>query len=94
MATLSTGDRQRIWRGLMRWWSNLREPVGLSKVDLQAAVDAADDWIDANQADYNNALPEAARTNLTAAQKTLLFCVVALARVSVPLLRRILGEVD
>jgi hypothetical protein len=94
MAELSTTDRQRIWRGLMRWWSNLREPLALAKVELQAAVDATDAWIEANQAAYNNALPVAARNNLTAAQKTLLFCAVALARVDIPTLRRLFGEVD
>ena len=94
MAELSTEDRERIWRGLMRWWSNLREPVALSKADLQAAVNATDTWIDTNQTGYNQALPQAARDNLTQEQKTLLFCAVALARVSLMLLRRIFGEVD
>ena len=38
MAELSLEDRQRIWRGLMRHWSNLREVMGaLSKSDIQAA---------------------------------------------------------
>jgi hypothetical protein len=78
----------------MRWWSDLREPLAVSKWDLLAAVEATDDWIDDNQAAYNAALPEAARTALTAGQKTLLFCAVALARVSIALLRRMFGEVD
>jgi hypothetical protein len=95
MATLSEGDRQRIWRGLMRYWSNEREPTsGFGKDDLKDAVDATDDWIDANQGSFNNALPVLVRTNLTQAQKTLLFCVVALARVSIVFLRRVVGEVD
>jgi len=79
----------------MRWWSNLREALGdLSKADLQAAVSATDAWIDDNQVSYNNTLPEAARTELTQSQKTLLFCSVALARVNIPILRRVFGEVD
>lgn len=94
MADLSDADRQRIWRGLMRWWSNLRQAMALNKSDLKAAVDATDTWIDDNQTAYNNALPEAARTNLDQAQKTLLFCAVALARVDIPMLRRVFGEVD
>lgn len=94
MAELSTEDRQRIWRGLMRFWSNLRQAVVVSKSDLQAAVDATDTWIDSNQASYNNALPAAARSGLTTAQKTLLFCFVALARVSIAALRKFAGEVD
>lgn len=94
MAELPSADRARIWRGLMRWWSNLREACGISKAELQAAVDATDTWIENNQASYNDALPAQARTGLTAAQKTVLFCGVALARVDIPLLRRVFGEVD
>lgn len=94
MPELSDTDRMRIWRGLMRWWSNLRESLALTKPELRAAIDATDTWIDDNQAGYNAALPSAARTNLTLAQKTLLFCAVALARVSIGVLRHLLGEVD
>lgn len=94
MAELSTEDRQRIWRGLMRWWSSTHEAYPLSKAQLQAAVDATDTWIDQNQASYNTALPQAARDGLSAAQKTLLFCVVAAARISTAFLRRLVGEVD
>lgn len=94
MAVLSTTDRQRVWRVLMRYWSRLREAVALSKADLQAAVNATDMWIDDNAASYNQALPSAAQTNLTAAQKVLLFCAIALMRVDpgvAALLRRALG---
>ena len=94
MTTLSTEDRARIWRGLQRYWSRLREPLVLSKSDLLAAVDAADAWIDDNAVSYNNALPAAAKDNLSATQKTLLFCAVALMRVDpglAVLLRRALG---
>lgn len=52
----------------------------LTKADLRAAVDATDQWIDDNASAFNTALPLAARTNLTAAQKTFLFCYVALRR--------------
>jgi len=79
----------------MRYWSNLWENCGaLSKADLRAAVDATDTWIDNNQASYNAALPEPSRTELTAAQKTLLLCAVALMRQGVGFLRQIFGEVD
>jgi len=98
MATLSIENRQRIWRGLMRYWSNLRESLGLSKSDLWAAVVATDQWIDDNATSYNTELPEAARTALTVDQKTLLFCCVAAMRAGgglANLLRRVLGvEVD
>jgi hypothetical protein len=81
MAELSIADRRRILAALMRHWSNDYTPVGLTKANLKAAVDATDTWIDDNQTSYNQALPQKAQDNLTAAQKTLLFCGVALMRV-------------
>ena len=94
MAVLPDVDRKRIWRGLSRWWSNVREPFALSKADLQAAVSAADAWVDSNATSYNNALPVAARTNMTAAQKTLLLVAVVLMRQGLGYLKFIFGEVD
>ncbi len=97
MATLSTANRQRIWRGLMRRWSNIREETGLTKAELQAGINATDDWINDNATAYNNALPAAAKTQLTTDQKVLIFSVVALTRAdvnTVKLLKKLLGEVD
>ena len=98
MAELSTADRQRIWRGLQRYWSRIYEIIGaISKDELRAAVDATDTWVNDNQGSFNNALPAAAKAALTMEQKTLLFCAVALMRVdpgTAALLRRIFGEVD
>ena len=94
MATLSENDRLKIWRGLMSYWSNLWEVTSFSAQDLKSAVDATDQWIDDNQVSFNQALPSAAQTGFTQAQKTLLFCSVALARVSIEFLRRIFGRVD
>ena len=86
MAALSTQDRQRVWRGMTRFWSGQRTSVaGITKADLQAAVNAAG---------FNAALPTAFRTNATAGQKALLLAVVALARFDGPTLRTLLGEVD
>lgn len=94
MAELSSEDRLRVARGLMRYWSSLWEQMGLSKAQLVAAVNATDTWINDNQASYNSALPAAAQAGLTAAQKTLLFCVVAAMRISPAFARRLVGEVD
>lgn len=94
MAVLSTTIRQQIWRGLMRYWSDLRESMGVNKSEFQAAVNAADDWIDSNAASYNSALPPAFRTTATPGQKAFLLAVVCLARFDVPALRRLIGEVD
>lgn len=64
-----------------------------SKAALFEAVVATDQWIDSKAANYNAALPATYRNNATETQKTLVFCAVALARVSINLLRRVLGEV-
>lgn len=100
MAVLSETDRQRVWRGLMRWWAKGREAVAFSKTELKAAIDATDDWQDGNAAasstgtGFNSALPVAFRTSATLAQKTLTFCAVAAMRVSVAFARAIFGELD
>jgi len=95
MAILSDADRQRVTNGLMRYWSKLFEPLGsVSKSQLRAAIDATDQWVENNQASFNSALPEPARTELSTAQKTLIFCAVAVMRVSPSFARAILGEID
>lgn len=95
MAELSPEDRQRIHRGLMRYWSRLWETFGaMSKADLLAAVNATDAWVEANQGAFNAALPQPARAELTPAQKTLVFCCVAAMRVNPAFARMLLGEVD
>jgi len=79
----------------MRYWSRLFERVtDISKYELLAAVGAMDDWIEAEQSAINAAFPAAFRENGTLAQKTLLFCAVAAARVSIAFLRRVFGGVD
>ena len=95
MPTLPDADRLRIWRGLMRYWSGLHETVaGIIKSDLNAAVDAADSWVDSNAASYNSALPATFRANATPGQKSLLLVAVVLMRFNLDLLKRIFGEVD
>ena len=82
MAALSAAQRLAI---RVLWGSDLsgrREAFNLSKVDLDAAIIATDNWIDTNAAAFNTALPVAARTTLTATQKAELFMRVALKRFS------------
>ncbi len=78
----------------MRYWSQWETKILVSKSVLRAAVDATDEWIDDNQADYVASLPAAAQAGLTGAQMTFMFVCVALSRAGGGLLRRILGEVD
>lgn len=95
MAVLSNTDRQRIWRGLMRYWSNQREVLSsITKDDLQAAVNAADDWVNANAASFNNALPATFKANASVGQKAFLLVMVTITRGNVVFLRSILGDID
>ena len=83
MAVLTGAQRLAIraaWGGVL---SSRREAFPLTKAQLDAAVNATDDWIDTNASVYNLALPLAARTNLTASQKAELFMLVAEKRFGV-----------
>lgn len=77
MAVLTGADREAEWAQFMRILSARNEPVEISKSDLRAVFDAADDWVEASQASYNSSLPLVGRTKLTAALKAeiLLFVV-------------------
>lgn len=80
MAVLTAADREVEWAQLMRVLSARSESVDISKSELRAAFDAADDWVEANQASFNTALPVAARTSLTATQKAELLLYVVRRR--------------
>lgn len=69
MAILVDADRESIKAEIMQDFSSAQEPCGITKADLRAAINAADDWANANAVNYNSALPLPARTVLTAAQK-------------------------
>lgn len=80
MAVLTSAERQALWAELMRDLSNRGEPVALTKQDLRAALDAADDWAEANAASFNAAIPQPARAQLTARQKAMLLAWVITRR--------------
>ena len=69
MAVLTT--QQRI-DCAADWLRNFApgETISVTKADMKAALDAIDNWVDANAVSFNTAIPLPARTNLTAAQKT------------------------
>ena len=80
MAALDATNRLRTWAQAMRDWpTNIGWPA-VTKPELRAAVDATDDWIEANQAGFNAALPQPFRGAATVPQKTFLFCYVAMRR--------------
>ena len=96
MAVLSDTDREKIQRGLSRYWSTFAgtETTPWSHAALRTAVNETDAWIDDNQADYVAALSGDFASNSTAAQKTLLFCIVAAMRVSPEFARKLAGDLD
>lgn len=75
---LDAVGRARTLAHLMR--DSTLSYAGLTKPDLAAAVAATDDWIDANQASYNTALPQPFRGTASLGLKTLVFCYVAMRR--------------
>lgn len=70
MATLSNPQRAAAWGETMGEMSRDNEACGVKKDDLRSAINAADDWVDANMVAFNLTLPILARTNLTQRQKT------------------------
>ncbi len=83
MAILSGANRREVWAQFMRKLSRLNEPLSIDKAQLRAAVDATDQWIENNAANFNSALPLPARAALTASQKVRLFTIVAERRFGV-----------
>jgi hypothetical protein len=81
MAKLTDAKRRKLFADYMERSSADREPLPLSKTELRAAVDATDDWINANAASFSAALSAAARSALTARQKARLLFDVAEARI-------------
>jgi hypothetical protein len=76
---LDATARQRVTAQWMR--ENTTTTSGFDKADLSAAVAAIDDWIDANQASFNQALPTPFKTGATNTQKALVFGYVLWRRV-------------
>jgi hypothetical protein len=79
---LSDADRAAVNADLQRLWSNLHLPCGIVKADLRAAVNAIDQWCDDNQSSFNTAIPQPARSTLSADQKAWLLCYVVRKRIA------------
>lgn len=78
---LTAPQIRQAWRAMLDSDATLGN--AFTKVDLAAAVSAADTWADANAASYNTALPVPFRTNASAAQKALLLAYVCMKRTGV-----------
>lgn len=83
MAVMTDAQRFEIWADFMRELSNERDPIGVDKNDLRAAFNAADQWISDNASSFNTAIPQPARTALTATQKARLLMFVVRKRFNV-----------
>jgi hypothetical protein len=81
MAAMTTADRLAVGAQFQSDASAAREPFGaMTKADLQAAVAAIDDWVVANAAAFNTAIPATPRAALTSAQKARLLSYVVQKR--------------
>ena len=80
MAVMNAAGRLEAFRDLIDENKRADIPCNLTKAQLQAAVDAIDDWLDANAAAMNSALPVAARTGLSTTQKAMLLMAVIARR--------------
>lgn len=83
MATLTNAKRKALWAEFMAALSDRHEPLALTKPELRDALDAMDTWMDGNAAAFNAAIPQPARTALTAKQKAELFMLVVRGRFEV-----------
>lgn len=78
MAVMTTQQRAECHADYMRTESGVFGVI--TKAQLRAALDAADQWASDNAASFNAELPQPARTVLTAAQKARLLAWVILKR--------------
>lgn len=70
MAALSAADRLSCYQDFMGELGAAREAFnGATKAEIRAAVNALDDFLVANAAAINSAIPQPARASLTTAQK-------------------------
>ena len=76
MAILSNKNRKIITQVFADDESFERNKVVPGQQDIQAAVDAVDDWLEANRASFNAALPEPAKKGLLLKQKNKLLLLV------------------
>lgn len=69
MAVLSDADRAAVMAVLCSDNSRVQAAMPLTKTDLRAAINAIDVWVDTNATAFNSAIPQPARSALTAKQK-------------------------
>ena len=73
MAVLDSNTREALVVAVESSLSSSREQIAIGRQDIRATIDAIDGWVEDNLASFNAALPEPAKSNLTAVQKVRLF---------------------
>lgn len=77
---LTEQQRGDLHAALMQDMSRTFENVTITKADLQAAINALDDFLEADADALNTAIPQPAREALTVSQKAKLLAAVAVWR--------------
>lgn len=81
---LNEGDRKTAAREFIRFaFEQLNQTANKPSDVIKAALDASDDWCDANAASYNTALPVAFRNNATVAEKNILLAINCMKRAGI-----------
>lgn len=83
MAALSQADRIALRRQVTQdigAFAGAERSIPIDKAQFLAVVNAVDDWIDANAAAFNAAIPQPQRGLLTAKQKALILAAVVKRR--------------
>jgi hypothetical protein len=81
MAVLTDQQRIDATVSLCRFlFVKSKDVANVDTIALRDAINAADDWTDANAAAYNNALPTTFKNAANTKQKAMLLCIVLLWR--------------
>lgn len=76
MAILSGKNRELLNQIFADEESIEQRKIVPGKQEVRAAIDAVDDWLEANRASFNSAIPVPAKAGLTSRQKTKLLMLV------------------
>lgn len=76
---LSDNQKKQVRTALHKAYSRYELPMPWTKPEIDAAITALDDFLANNKVAINNALPTAFKTSASAADKAVLFNVIAMA---------------
>ena len=90
MAKLPSEDLEKLWRAVIRLWSQEGFDHGMNKQEFYNMIDDVDTWADNNQASFNSALDPIAQALPIQAKTFVLMAVVAM-RTGEEFARKVLG---